>query len=136
MAGYLINFSVYTIAMVGLIFIALYTFKTFSVKGFGKKSALIKIEDATNLNARKTLYIVNAQNERFLIASDVDRTTLIAKLNDKNEQTKQREDKSSYLKSFDGIDSLDEFASVIDFQKEKAKKGPVMKELAKKLSML
>ncbi len=32
------------------------------------------------LSPRKTLYIVSAGDEKFLIAGDVDRTTLISKL--------------------------------------------------------
>lgn len=135
MTGYLISFSIYTMAMVGLIFIALFVFKAFSSHGFGKKSSLIKIEDAMKLSARKTLYVVKTENQRFLIASDIDRTALIARLDEeKKEELQAREDKSCYLTSFDGVDSLEEFASVIDFKKERAKKGPVMKELAKKLS--
>lgn len=162
MTHYLINFSVYTLAMIGIIFAALFVFKTFSNKCFSKKSAMLSIEDSMSLSPRKTLYIVNAKNEKFLIAADIDRTSLIAKLNTntelqskpdlkqqsrlgwqtqqqeaatrcKEETTTLREDKSSRLSSFDGIASLDEFASIIDFNKEKAKKGPMMRELARKL---
>lgn len=133
MTHYLINFSIYTLAMIGIIFAALFVFKTFSNKCFSKKSAMLNIEDSMSLSPRKTLYIVNARNEKFLIAADIDRTSLIAKLNTKEEDATVREDKSFKLSSFDGIESLNEFASIIDFNKEKAKKGPMMRELAKKL---
>lgn len=136
MGHYLISFSIYTLAMIGVIFAALFVFKTFSNKCFSKKSTLLKIEDSMNLSPRKTLYIVNAKNERFLIAADIERTSLIAKLDNKKEVLMPREDKSSKLTSFDGIESMDEFASIIDFHKEKAKKGPMMKELARKVSMI
>ena len=91
-----------------------------------------------NLSPRKTLYVIKAENERFLIASDVDKTSLIAKLDSASpvEIKPIREDKSSELSSFDGIDSLSEFASIINFQKNKDDKEPMMKGLARKLSMI
>jgi len=138
MGGYLINFSIYTTAMIGIIFLALFAFKTFSNKCFTKKSSMLNIEDTMSLSPRKTLYVITAQNERFLIAADVDKTSLIAKLDSKSPVELQavRGDKSSQLSSFDGIDSLEEFASVIDFKTELSPKGPMMKELARKLSVI
>lgn len=138
MAGYLFNFTVYTLAMIGVIFAALFVFKTFSNKCFSKKSAMLNVEDSMSLSPRKTLYVVNAGSERFLIAADVDRTTLISKLDGKvNTELKVvREDNSSQLSSFDGIESISEFASILDFRKENTSKGPMMKELAKKLSAI
>lgn len=135
MVHYLISFSIYTLAMVGLIFAALFVFKIFSNKIFSKKSAMLMVEDSMSLSPRKTLYVINAKNERFLIAADIDRTSLIAKLDSEPEKDIPvlREDKSYELSSFDGIESLNEFASIIDFQKERSKKGPMMRELAKKL---
>lgn len=141
MGHYMISFSIYTMAMVGLIFGALFVFKAFSNKCFSKKSSMLTIEDTMNLSPRKTLYVINAKNESFLIASDVDRTSLIAKL-DANCETQtvtpsiSRVDNSTKLTSFDGIESMDEFSSLIDFQKERANKRPMMKELAKKVKGL
>lgn len=133
MTGYLINFSVYTTAMIGVLFLALFTFKKFSNACFSKKSTMLSVEDTMKLSARKTLYVVKANNERFLIASDIDKTSLISKLDDKKEFYNSREDKSTKLTSFDGLESISEFASVIDFNQERRKKGPMMKELARKL---
>lgn len=133
MTSYLISFSIYTLAMIGIIFAALFVFKTFSNKCFSKKSSSLCVEDSMNLSPRKTLYIVKAQNEKFLIAADIERTSLIAKLDTKVQSLPAREDKSTKLSSFDGIESLDSFSSVIDFRKELERKGPVMKELARKL---
>lgn len=138
MGHYMIGFSIYTLAMVGIIFGALFVFKTFSNKCFSKKSSMLKIEDSMSLSPRKTLYVINAKNESFLIASDIDRTSLIAKL-DANCEAQgvspsiTRIDKSTDLTSFDGLESINEFTSLIDFQKERANKRPMMKELAKKL---
>jgi flagellar biogenesis protein FliO len=139
MTHYLVNFSIYTLAMVGVIFGALFVFKTFSNKCFSKKSSMLKIEDSMSLSPRKTLYVINAKNESFLIASDIDRTSLIAKLDTKCEAeilspASARSDKSSNLASFDGIESIGEFTSLIDFQKERSNKRPMMKELARKLN--
>lgn len=139
MTNYLINFSIYTLAMIGIIFGAVFVFKTFSSKCFSKKSNMINVEDTMSLSPRKTLYVINANNERFLIAADVDRTALIAKLGTKSKEeelTPTREDKSLNLSSFDGIESLDEFASVIDFKKGSKNKKPMMRELARKLSAI
>lgn len=138
MTGYLASFSIYTMAMIGIIFFALFVFKTFSNKCFSKKSAMLNVEDSMGLSPRKTLYIINADNQRFLIAADIDRTTLISQLdsNAKVEIKPVREDKSLDLNSFDGIESIGEFASVIDFKKGPTNKGPMMRELAKKLSVL
>ncbi len=135
MTGYLINFMVYTMAMVGVIMIALFVFKTFSFGGFAKKSSNLSIKDSMKLSPRKTLYVIEASGEKFLIAADMDRTALISKLDNKidSQELVQREDKSIDLKSFDGIESLDEFASIVDFHKKKEEKGPMMKELARKL---
>lgn len=82
MGTYLINFIVYTMAMVGLLFLGVMVYKKTMV---GNNSAQntkgLKIDNALRLSPRKTLYIVNAGSERFLIASDLDRTTFLAKLN-------------------------------------------------------
>lgn len=139
MTGYLINFSVYTLAMVGVLCGALFVFKKFSGRCFSKKSSMLNIEDSMSLSTRKTLYVINAENERFLIAADLDRTSLIAKLDSTKPQMEvipTREDKSSKLKSFDGIESINDFASLIDFPQDRAGKKPMMRELARKVKSL
>lgn len=138
MGGYLVNFSLYTLAMVGIIFCALFVFKAvMSGKGFSKKSEFLKVEDSMNLSPRKTIYVIKAGEEKFLVASDIDRTSLIAKLDEKSETELKlvRQDKSEELSSFDGIESIDDFASVLNFKKDEEKR-PVIKELARKLSMI
>lgn len=79
--GYLTNFIVYTLAMVGVIVLALFVFKSATAGGSkGASSKYLKVHDSLSLGPRKTLYIVSAGEEKFLIAGDVDRTTLISKL--------------------------------------------------------
>lgn len=138
MTGYLVNFSLYTLAMVGIIFCALFVFKAvMSGKGFSRKSEFLKVEETMNLSPRKTLYVIKAGEEKFLVASDIDRTSLIAKLDENSEKSLKvvRQDKSDELSSMDGIEGLDDFASVLNFRKDGEKK-PVIKELARKLSMI
>ena len=83
MGGYVASFSVYTMAMIGLICFAVFVYKKIMDGGIGKKHTnYIEIEDTLHLNPRKTLHVIKAGNEKFLIASDMDRTTLISKLNE------------------------------------------------------
>lgn len=90
MGGYLVNFAIYTMAMIGLIFFALMIYKRFSCDGIiGKKSGFLGVEDTINIAPRKNLYVIRAGNERFLIAGDVDKTTLISKLDDNFGQNSQ-----------------------------------------------
>ncbi len=79
--GYLTNFIVYTLAMVGVIVIALLVFKGTTGGGIKGGSKYLKVLDTLSIGPRKTLYIVSAGKEKFLIAGDVDKTSLISKLN-------------------------------------------------------
>lgn len=89
MGGYLVNFSVYTMAMIGLIFFALMIYKKFAQDGVsGKKTGFLGVEESISIAPRKNLYVVRAGKERFLIAGDVDKTTLISKL-DENQSISQ-----------------------------------------------
>ena len=85
--GYLANFIVYTLAMVGVIVFALLIFKNACGSNTKSKSKILKIHDTLSLGPRKTLYIVSAGDEKFLIAGDVDKTSLISKLNPDNEKS-------------------------------------------------
>ena len=113
--GYLANFIVYTLAMVGVMGLALFAFKKFALGG-GKSSGSknLRVLDTMALSARKTVYIVSAGDEKFLIAGDVDRTTLISKLGetkqvqvaDFKETMSQLNEKTRYAdKSIIGIKS-------------------------------
>ena len=81
MGSYIINFTVYTLAMSGLIFFAFYVYKkVMNGNILPAKNHDMYVEETLNINPRKSLMIVNTGGERFLIASDVDKTTLISKL--------------------------------------------------------
>ena len=78
--GYLANFIVYTLAMVGVIVVALLVFKNATSVGGFQKSKYLKLIDTMSLGQRKMLYIVSTGTENFLIAGDADKTTLVSKL--------------------------------------------------------
>ena len=80
--GYLTNFIVYMLAMVGVLVVAMLVFKH-TAGGCAKNSAgkCLKVLDTLSIGPRKTLYIVSAGDEKFLIAGDTERTSLISKLN-------------------------------------------------------
>ena len=121
--GYLTHFMVYVLAMLSVIGIALFVYKKFSLVNFsGKKSNVLQVEDVLSLSPRKSLYVINANGERFLIAGDLERTTLISKLGDnlhKELRNRQTADLSEFIKNEDILYS--------------SKKQPVMKSLVKKL---
>ena len=81
MGGYIVNFTVYTLAMSGLIFFAFYIYKkVMNGSILPAKNHDMYIEETLVINPRKSLMVVNTGGERFLIASDVDKTTLISQL--------------------------------------------------------
>ena len=90
--GYITNFIVYTLAMVGVIVVALLVCKNATSVGGGKTSKYLKIIDSLYLGQRKHLYIVSTGKEQFLIAGDVNNTNLISKLEGINTITEQKQD--------------------------------------------
>lgn len=107
MGGYLAGFIVYTAAMIGVIFLAVFVYKKFSYSGTSK-SKFLNVEDCINLAPRKNLYVVRAGNERFLVASDAERTNLISKLS-ANENMSNHELNSG----------VDELPVIVDFPQKR-----------------
>ena len=123
--GYLSHFAVYTLAMLSVIGIALFVYKKFNMVNFSRrKSNLLRVEDVLSLSPRKTLYVINANGEKFLIAGDLDRTTLISKL-ERKEQVREKRNEQSV--------DLTEFIQNEDILYSSSEKEPVMKNLVKKL---
>ena len=106
MSIYLVNFIVYTAAMIGIIFLAVFVYKKCSVNTISK-SKFLNIEECITIAPRKNLYVVRAGSERFLVASDVGRTSLISKLG-VNENT-------AYAAKQDSKCSVDELPEIIKF---------------------
>lgn len=126
MSTYLLNFIVYTAAMIGIIFVAVFVYKKFSLTT-NSKSKFLNVEECISIAPRKELYIVRAGSERFLVASDVGRTTLISKLSDNinnnNIQPQTNyENSASVLKSSNKC-SVDDLPTIVDFQKASAHKA-------------
>lgn len=108
MSGYLVNFVIYTTAMVGIIFLALFVYKKVSQGyGFTSKSKFLNVEDSINLAPRKNLYVIRAGKERFLVASDAERTSLISKL-----------DENISSRKIEKTTSVDELPTIVDFPKQ------------------
>lgn len=127
--GYISNFIVYFLAMIGIIILALYVYKKFSISSFStRRTNSLKIEDTLSLSPRKTLFVVRDGNERFLIAADLERTTLISKLEDReevHEEINHRMIRSNVDLTERGIRAQDNVAPM---------KRPIMKEIKNRLN--
>lgn len=142
MGGYLVNFAVYTMAMIGLIFFALMIYKKFSGEGIlGRKSEFLSVEDTIGIAPRKNLYVVRAGNERFLIAGDIDKTTLIAKLDENNTSSKVASFDTQFTKVEKTTKITEDLPDITDIrnytinQSTKAtSSSDVLKRLAKKIN--
>ncbi len=121
MGGYIANFTVYTMAMIGLIFFALFVYKKFT-NGINanRKSDFLEIEETIGIAPRKNLYVVRAGNEKFLVASDAERTTLISKLGEKPKR----------------VDRGEDLPVIVDFPTNATakKEQPLIKEMLKKIN--
>ena len=81
MSSYITGFSVYTLAMIGVIFIALVVAKkALSFTPHGNKNDFLKIEKCLNLEPRKNLYVIKAGRERFLLATSGEGCQFMTKL--------------------------------------------------------
>lgn len=103
MSTYLINFIVYTTAMIGIIFLAVIVYKKFYCINVSK-SKFLNVEDSIAIGPRKNIYVLRAGSERFLVASDAERTSLISKL-----------DNSPKIED----SSVEDLPVIVDFQKAK-----------------
>ena len=123
MSGYLLNLIVYKAEIVGIIFLALFVYKKFSYNSVSK-SKFLDIEDCIGLGPRKNLYVVRAGHERFLVASDVDKTSLISKLD-------IQDGNINNIQS-DNSQSVDELPSIVNIHTAHQPKK-VFKDLVNKL---
>lgn len=82
MYNYIVGFSVYTLAMIGIIFIGFVVVKKCSMARSGAKSHnnFLEIETSLSIEPRKTLHVIRAGGEKILVATDADRTTFLTKL--------------------------------------------------------
>lgn len=103
MTSYLLTFAVYTTAMIGVIFLAIFAYKKLSSNSSRvSQSQFLEVEDCVSFGVRKQLYVVRAGQEKFLIASDAERTTFLAKLGESNREV----DVKKYAQIEDDLNSL------------------------------
>lgn len=135
--GYLTNFIVYTFAMVGVLVLALFVFKTTASGNVKNGSKYLKVHDTLSLGPRKTLYIVSAGEEKFLIAGDVDKTSLISKLGEsKFTDTKQVTSTETFKNTLENLPTKTSYMdkSAVGIYKTQNKPyDSVMKNLAERI---
>ena len=128
MTTHIIAFIFYTLAMLGVMFVAFAVYKNV-VLGQNTHISKLKIEDMLRLNQRKSLYVINYEGEKFLIASDIDSTTLISKLNSK--ETTEKPSAKIVEKTEKPTDSLEE--KLIELKKNAHSKN-VMRNILKEIN--
>lgn len=84
MMTYVSAFIFYTLAMIGIMFAGFIVYKKTFENAKGDNKGLIKILDSTPIGNKKMLLVVKVKNERFLIASGVEHTTFLSKLDNDN----------------------------------------------------
>ena len=85
MNSYLIHFAAYIFAMIGFIVVMLFIYKKSMYSSANNQNKdFLKIENSIKLSPVKTIYVLKAGNERFLIAADNTNTTFLSKLQDNN----------------------------------------------------
>ena len=134
--GYLTNFIVYTLAMVGVVVLALLVFKASTTSNIKNGSKYLKVHDTLSLGPRKTLYIVSAGEEKFLIAGDVDKTTLISKLGIQEKVEIKTTAQESFKETMDSLPATSSYMdkSVVGIYKTQDKPyDSVMKNLAARI---
>ena len=73
------------------------------------------MQDCISLAPRKNLYVIRAGKERFLVASDVNQTSLISKLDENTSAAKQ-------IEQIEKRCTVDELPSIVDFPKKQQPK--------------
>lgn len=85
MNSYIMHFATYTFAMIGFIVIVLFVYKkTMYSQSSNENRNFLKVENVLKLSPTKTVYVLKAGTERFLIAGDSANTTMLAKLDENN----------------------------------------------------
>lgn len=90
MITYLSAFIFYTLAMIGILLIGFVIYKKVIPNAKGENKGMIKILDSLPIGNKKVLLVVKIKNEKFLIASGLEHTTFLSKLNDENVTSKNK----------------------------------------------
>ena len=99
MTAYLVKIIFYTAGVIGMLLIGFVVAKACLYNGatFNKRKGNLEIEESLPISPRKTLHIVRAFGEKFLIASDQNSTTMLAKLNANGDIAETQAEFSEYL---------------------------------------
>ena len=85
MNSYLVHFATYTFAMIGFIVMVLFIYKkSICMPNENRNRRFLKVENTLRLAPTKTVYVIKAGSERFLVAGDAGSTTMLAKLDENN----------------------------------------------------
>jgi len=129
MHSYLANFIIYTLAMLGVIFIAfMVAKKSLSLGNLpGHKTESLAIENKLSLEPRKNLYIIKAGEERFLISTDIEGSRFLTKL-EQNGIPVYKQEEEDYDVSVSGVNFNNTIPDCIK------NNGSVMKKILEKLN--
>lgn len=116
MLTYITAFIFYTLAMVGILLVGFIIYKKTMTPNKLNTKGTIKVLDSCMIAPKKNLLIVKAGNENFLIASDAERTTFLAKLSNDSDNTSP-----AYLKEEAIQNILKEMDNSYDEEREFAK---------------
>lgn len=98
MMTYVTAFIFYTLAMIGILLIGFVVYKKTFMTEKGENKGYIKVIDSLPIGNKKLLLVVKIKNEKFLIASGLEHTTFLSKLEDDNIQ--KEEVKTPVLNNF------------------------------------
>ena len=134
--GYLTNFIVYTLAMAGVIMLAVLTLKITTTPSKKGSSKFLQVQETLSLSPRKTLYVISAGDEKFLIAGDADRTSLISKLDCKDKVEIRPQVQENFKETMENLSVKSSYIdrSVVGIYKTQNKPyDSVMKNLAERI---
>ncbi len=90
MNSYMINFATYAFAMIGFILTVLFIYKkSTNISASQNKKNFLQVENSLKISPVKTIYVIKAGSEKFLIAGDTANTTMLAKLESNNYEEEQ-----------------------------------------------
>lgn len=79
------------------------------MSGMGsRKNQFLSVETSLSIALRKTVHVIRAGNERFLISTDVDRTSFLTKLEDDEQKTQSS--------STETLENLNKLINPLTFQ--------------------
>ena len=120
MMTYITAFIFYTMAMIGVMLLGFVVYKKTMMPQKNETKGMIKILDSLPIGNKKSLLVVRIKNEKFLIASGLEHTTFLSKLEEDN--SKQEKNQKNALNSIPQVQFENQEPSVADIQKQKMEK--------------